>query len=241
MLRAVIIDDESIGINTLKILIEKHCPEIKVVATATEPEKGIGAIEDYKPEIVFLDISMPKMNGFELLDKLVFKKFKIVFTTAHREHAIKAIKNGAYDYLLKPIDIDELKSCTNKIIESSVKIKATPKTQTPQLIELSVKDGIIFIKPNDVIRLEASGSYTIFYLVNKVRHLASKNLKECEPMLDPGLFYRCHQSHIINLQKVVKMVSSDGLFAQMSDGSMPEIGRKNKEIFLEKLKTLIPI
>ncbi len=237
MLRAIIIDDELIGISTLKILIEKYVEGIKVVATATEPEKGIAAIDDYKPEIVFLDISMPKMSGFELLEHVKHKNFKLVFTTAHREYAIKAIKNGACDYLLKPIDITELKECIQKIL-GEMNTREVQKSNGTNIIELSVKDGIIFIKPNDVIRLEASGSYTVFYLVNNVKHIASKNLKECEPMLDSNLFYRCHQSHIINLQKVVKMVSSDGLFAQMIDGSMPEIGRKNKDVFLERLKTI---
>lgn len=238
MYRTIIIDDELIGISTLKFFIEKHCPEIKIVATATEPQKGIEAINNYKPEILFLDISMPKMNGFELLERVDYTNFKLIFTTAHQQHAIQAIKSGAHDYLLKPIDIEELKACVNKIKAESLKIVDQQKTSTINIIELSVKDGIIFIKPHDVIRLEASGSYTVFYLVNNVKHMASKNLKECEPMLDPTIFYRCHQSHIINLHKVVKMVSSDGLFAQMTDGSMPEIGRKNKETFLEKLKNI---
>jgi two-component system LytT family response regulator len=234
MLRAIIIDDELIGINALQVLMEKYTNGIKVVATATDPEKGISLIEDYKPEVVFLDVSMPKMNGFELLDKLQFKNFKLVFTTAHEEYAIKAIKNKAHDYLLKPIDIEELKNCVNNIlIEESNPQKDKVNYN---IIELAVKDGIIFIKSQDVIRLEASGSYTVFYLVNNIKHLASKNLKECEILLDPSRFYRCHQSHIINLHKVVKMVSADGLYAQMTDGSMPEIGKKNKEIFLEKLK-----
>jgi len=237
MLRAIIIDDESIGINILKVLIEKHTQGIKIVATATEPERGIIAVDDYKPEVVFLDISMPKMSGFELLEKVSHKNFKLVFTTAHQEYAIKAIKSGAYDYLLKPIDIEELKTCIDKIIGTS-EPKETGKKNSTNIIKLAVKDGIIFIKQQDVIRLEASGSYTVFYLVNDVKHIASKNLRECEPMLDATLFYRCHQSHIINLQKVVKMVSTDGLFAQMSDGSMPEIGRRNKEAFLEKLKNI---
>src|ERR1700758_4857450 len=119
MYRAIIIDDELIGVNTLKILIEKYTTSIiRVVATSTEPENGIKLIEDYRPDVVFLDISMPKMNGFELLEKLTYKDFKLVFTTAHEEYAIKAIKNRAYDYLLKPIDIDELKQCIERIINT---------------------------------------------------------------------------------------------------------------------------
>jgi two-component system LytT family response regulator len=112
MYRAIIIDDELISVNILKILIEKHIPNsISVVATATEPETGIKLIDDYKPDVVFLDISMPKMNGLELLEKLKYKDFKLIFTTAHEEYVVKAIKNKPYNYLLKPIDIDELKQC----------------------------------------------------------------------------------------------------------------------------------
>ncbi|MGZ3884078.1 MAG: LytR/AlgR family response regulator transcription factor [Bacteroidia bacterium] len=234
--RAIIIDDESIGINALKVLIEKHSENIKIVATTTDPEQGVGLIEDYKPEIVFMDISMPKMNGFELLDKLQYKNFKLVFTTAHEEYALKAIKTKAADYLLKPIDIDELKACLAAVTKEEAGQQSTPKRQVPAIIELAVRDGIIFIKPHDIVRLEAAGSYTTFYLSNNVKHLASKSLKEYEQQLDPRRFYRCHNSHIVNLGKVVRLVSTDGLFAQMEDGSMPEISRRNKDAFLERLK-----
>jgi len=236
MYRAIIIDDELIGVNTLKILIEKHIPSIiRVVATSTEPETGIKLIEDYRPDVVFLDISMPKMNGFELLEKLRYKDFKLVFTTAHEEYAIKAIKNKAYDYLLKPIDIDELKQCIDNIVKEAEKKEPT-KTNVFRTIEISVKDGIIFIKPDDIIRLEASGSYTQFYLSNGTKHIASKNLKDYEVLLDPLSFYRCHLSHVINLRHVIKLVSTDGLFAKMSDDSLIEIAKKNKQVFIEKLK-----
>ena len=116
MLRVIIIDDEPMGVNTLKVLIERLDLDILVVATATDPEKGIECIETYQPDVVFLDVNMPKMNGFELLDNLNYKNFKLVFTTAHQEYAIKAIKNKAQDYLLKPIDAEDLKVCLEKII-----------------------------------------------------------------------------------------------------------------------------
>jgi two-component system LytT family response regulator len=237
MLRAIIIDDEPIGITALEILIEKYTPGIKVVATATDPKKGIQLIEDYEPNIVFLDISMPKMNAFELLESLTYKNFKLVFTTAHQEYAIKAIKNRAFDYLLKPIDIQELQACVANIISESPK-EAPAATPSINIIELSVKDGIIFVHPQDIIRIEASGSYTVFYLANQVKHMVSKNLKEVESMLEAPYFFRCHASHIINLLKVTKMISTGGLYAQMNDGSMPEISRRNKDSFLEKLKQI---
>jgi two-component system LytT family response regulator len=237
MYRSIIIDDEAIGINALKVLIAKHTPEVRVVATATDPLEGITLIENYKPDIVFLDISMPKLDGFALLDQLTHKDFKLVFTTAHEEYALKAIKIRASDYLLKPIDIEELKNCVASLSQPD---ERAPKGRNgdQHIIELSVRDGIIFIRPKDIIRLEADGSYTTFYLENSVKHVASKNLKECESLLTAPFFFRCHSSHVVNLKKVVKMVSADGLFALMSDGSMPEIGRKNKEAFLERLKSL---
>lgn len=236
MLRTIIIDDELIGINALRLLIEKHTEGIKVVATATDPELALEMIDNYRPEVVFLDINMPKMNGFELLDKLRYRDFKLVFTTAHNEFGIKAVKNKAQDYLLKPIDITELQNCVKNIISESAEKTASRQQSSVPLIEISVRDGIIFIRPEEIIRLEASGSYTVFYLDGGVKQMASRNLKEYEALLDDGCFYRCHQSHIINLKKVTKMVNSDGLFAKMNDGSMPEVGRKNKETLLEKLK-----
>ncbi len=237
MLRAIIIDDEPIGISTLEVLIGKYTPAIKVVATATDPKKGIQLIEDYEPYIVFLDISMPKMNAFELLESLSYKDFKLVFTTAHQEYAIKAIKNRAFDYLLKPLDIQELQACVNNIVAEHQKQKAKTEPSL-NIIELSVKDGIIFVHPQDIVRIEASGSYTTFYLANQVKHVVSKNLKEVESLLPEPYFFRCHASHIVNLRRVTKMVSADGLYAQMNDGSMPEISRRNKDSFLEKLKQI---
>lgn len=175
------------------------------------------------------------MSGFELLDQLTYKGFKLVLTTAHKDYAIKAIRCGAHDYLLKPIDVDELKTCVKKLFPES---SETKPPATGHIIEIAVKNGIIFIKPQDIIRLEASGSYTVFHMLDNIKHVASRNLKEYEAQLDPDCFYRCHPSHIVNLKKVVRMISGDGLYAQMSDGSQPEIVRKNKETFIEKLKTI---
>ncbi len=237
MYRAIIIDDELNGLKTLKLLIEKYIPIVRVVASSINPEEGIKLIEDYKPDVLFLDISMPKMNGFELLNRLNYKGFKLIFTTAHEEYAIKAIKNKAFDYLLKPIDVDELKHCVNNLSAGIETKTESFKTNNVGIIELSVKDGIIFIKPADIIRLEASGSYTEFYLTNGTKHVASKTLKDYEAFLHPSYFYRCHISHLVNLHHVVKLVSTNGLYAKMSDESAVEVAKKNKQIFIEKLKS----
>jgi len=236
MIRALIIDDEPSGVNTLRLFVQKYSSHIKIVGFTTEPEEGLEMIENYHPEVVFLDISMPDMNGFELLSRLKFKDFKLVFTTAHREYAIQAIKNGAFDYLLKPLDIDDFKQFEKKLaVEfagSEVKIKA------PEFLEIMARDGILYLRQKDIIRLEASGSYTNFYLENNIKHMASKAIKEYESGLDKNLFFRCHNSHIINLQKVEKFVNHEGFFARMNDGSMVDISRRNKDLFLEKIKNL---
>lgn len=238
MLRAIIIDDEVNGIKTLRLLIEKYCKDVKVVASSSQPIDGIILIEDYKPDLVFLDITMPKMNGFELLEKLSYRSFKLIFTTAHEQYALKAIKSGAVDYLLKPIDVEELQKCVKNLMDGGENTNYEKVEDDPKNIIVSVRDGIIFLKPNEVVRLEAAGSYTNIYLTNSTMHLASKSLKDYESILDKRIFYRCHNSHIVNLTKINKLINTDGLFVQMSDNSITEVARKNREQLLERLKNI---
>jgi two-component system, LytTR family, response regulator len=238
MLRAIVIDDESAGIVTLKVLIERNQELIRLIASTLNPEMGIVYIEDYKPDVVFLDISMPGMSGFTLLSKLTYRDFKLVFTTAHKEYAIEAIKNGAFDYLLKPISDEDFKTCVHKIINERQQIPTKQITTSTSFIEINVKDGIIYMKQKDIIRLEASRSYTVFYLDNGIKHVASRSIKEFEEKLDVDIFYRCHKSHIINLHKVQKFVNHDGFFALMTDGSMSDISKTYKDSFLARLKQI---
>lgn len=236
MLRAVIIDDEEAGIVTLKALIEKYAKEsIRLVATAMEPEKGIAIINDYKPDVVFLDINMPELSGFDVLEEVEAKNFRLVFTTAHKEHMLEALKQHAYDYLLKPIDANDFKRCIADLMRDAEEPLAENKTPE-SVIEIHVRDGIIFLKPKEIIRLEASGSYTTFYLENNIRHMASRNLREFEPVLDRNGFCRCHNSHIVNLRKVAKFINKDGLFVQMTDGSTVPVSKREKDMFLSRLK-----
>lgn len=236
MLRAIIIDDEPLGVSTLNVLLERLDMDICVAATATDPEKAIALIEGIKPDVIFLDVNMPKLNGFEMLDKLNYKDMKIVFTTAHKEHAIKAIKTKAQDYLLKPIDSNDLKICVERLLEELKPDTSVQRSRS--VLELPVSDGIVMIKQSNIIRFEASGSYSILYLKDGTKYTASKNLKHFEAALDPLNFCRCHQSHIVNLHEVTKLLSSDGYYALMSDQSKAEVGRNYKEIFLAKLKVI---
>lgn len=238
VLRAIIIDDEEAGIETLKILADRYPSLVKIVASSQNPLEGSTMIEDYRPDVVFLDVNMPGMSGFDLLQKLSFKNFKLVFTTAHKQYAIEAIKNRAFDYLLKPIDDHDFKLCLEEIQKNEIQEFVVLKSPTLPLLEIQMKDGIQYLKQQDIIRVEASRSYTTFYLESGIKHLASKSLKEFEDKLDPNIFYKCHRSHIINLHKVQKFVSDKGYFALMTDGSLPDISKNNKDTFLERLQRI---
>ena len=238
LLRSVIIDDEEAGVDTLKIHASRNSHLIKVVASSLKAEEGIVLIEDYKPDVVFLDISMPAMNGFELLSKLSFRDFKLVFTTAHLEYALQAIKSKAFDYLLKPVADPDFRTCVESIALELQKDQATLKNNTGILIEIPVKDGVIYLKQKDIIRLEASRSYTEFYMENGTKHIASRSLKDFESRLDPNLFFRCHKSHIINLHKIQKFINHDGFYALMINGSMPDVSKTVKDDLLQRLRAI---
>jgi len=245
MLRAIIIDDEQSGINTLRLLIEKFVPEVKVVAETTESEKSIDLIENYRPEIVFLDINMPYMNGFDVLEKLKFKSFNLIFTTAHEEFALKAIKYNALDYLLTPIVADHLKLAVEKVkqqVQSQLipdftklldELNKNNKTRFP----ISVKDGTDYVPLEDIIRLEADSNYTKIFLVNGKTGLNPKTLKEYENMLcdDGNHFMRINNSHIINLKQVSKYIKEEGGIVVTKDNARLPISKNKKDDFLKWL------
>jgi two-component system LytT family response regulator len=176
---------------------------------------------------------MPALNGFELLNLCTYKDFKLIFTTAYREYALNAIKISAFDYLLKPIDIEDFKVCIEKLFEEE-----PVKKQGHQIIEVQVRDGIIFIKPSDIVHIDADGNYTTFYLDDNTSYIASKSIKEYEKLLDKDTFFRCHNSHIVNLNKIKKLVTNDGIYALMQNGKSVTVSRRSKDMFLSKLKSI---
>jgi two-component system, LytTR family, response regulator len=234
MIRAVIVDDESKSLSNLKFLIEHNFPEVQVAGTASNALEAVAIIVKEKPEVVFLDIQMPGHSGFDVVEQISDMQVKIVFTTAHRDYAIQAIKKGAFDYLLKPIDTDDLKKCIDRI--SSLTEAERKNFSAP--IQLNVKEGVIFINPSEIIKLKASGSYTEIYLDNNVKITASKVLKDLEALLDPDLFYRCHNSYLLNLSKLKKLLKADGYCVEFKDGSRAEVSKKNKDELLEKMNKL---
>ncbi len=244
-LRAIIVDDEPSGIDALEILIKKHASEVRVVASAIETNHAITLIENYRPEVLFLDINMPGMSGFELLEQLTWTDFNLVFTTAHEEYALRALKKNAIDYLLKPVDPEDLKFAIQKIIQKPNSL--SPELHLRHLYEemlngvqekqknkllLNLRSGVEAIDLNDIVSLKSMANYTQIYLTNQKNVVASKNLKEFDIQLClvNSNFMRVHNSFIINLTKVSKYLRAEETII-MVDGQKIPVARAKKESF----------
>lgn len=247
MLRAIIVDDEERGINTLKLLLGRYVPTVKVVAESSNPTIALELIDNFRPEIVFLDINMPEMDGFELLEKLVWKNFNLIFTTAHQEYALKAIKNNAIDYLLKPIDYEDLQAAvgriekrTNNLSENEAKFnfsKLFSDLQHKQRILVNSRSGVEAIDVSEIICLVSESNYTTLYLQENRNITSAKTLKEFEGQLcsDNSTFMRVHQSYIINLNKVVRFLKSEDIIVLTGDIKAP-LAKSKRDTFFEWLK-----
>jgi len=245
MIKAVIIDDEQGARNYLSKLIAEFCSNVEVVATAESADEGMKVINELKPELIFLDINMPYKSGFELLEQMEEINFEVVFTTAHNEYAIKAIKFSALDYLLKPIDVSELQAAIerakDKIMNkafSGDKLKVflsnlRNANNTNAQVSLPTMDGYIFMKINDIVRCEANGAYSDVHLTNGDKMIISKNLKEMDKMLSSNSFFRTHKSHLVNLNHVRRYYKGKGGTVLLSDGSSVEVSVRKKESFLQ--------
>jgi len=246
MIKTIIIEDEKKSLEMLAAIIKKNCPELEIVGLAGGVNEGVELINARKPELVFLDISMPDGSGFDLLERVAGNKFELIFATASDQHAIRAIKYSACDYLLKPIDIDELKLAVEKVVK---KKNAIPNMENLQFliqhlkradenfqkITLPTGNAYEIVNVKDIIRCEADGSYTMFYLTDKRKLMVSVGLKHYEELLPETDFIRVHHHHLINMAHVVRFLKEDGGYAVMSDGTKIEISRRKKEAFMEKL------
>ena len=246
ILKAVIIDDEARSRKALQIALSDYCPSVQIAAIAETPEDGIEAIIKHKPDIVFLDVQMPGMSGFDLLSHFPEIDFDVVFITAHDHYAIKAIRFSALDYLLKPIQIDELKAAVKKAEEKknyrhtnwqyrSLYENVRSGHHASGSIAVPTGDGLLFIKTQNIIRCEAEGNYVIIHLAGKEKMLITKTLGDMETMLDPGAFCRVHNSHLVNLAHIKKYVKGDGGYVIMSDNSTVDVSRRKKEEFMQML------
>lgn len=246
MLKVLLIDDEERATDALRLMIEKTVPEIKQVLVCNDSRKAAEMIHAYQPGLVFLDIQMPHLNGFEVLEKLPNKNFKIIFTTAYNEYAIQAIRFSAFDYLLKPIDTEELQLSVHRFLESQndyhqqfallKNIMHNIQAPSPEEFRLALptKEGVHFLMPHEIIRCEAVGNYTKFFVEKNRTYLISKTLGEYDTLLSPHNFIRTHKSHLVN-RKYISFIDHDG-FAVLKDNSRVEVSRRRKDEVMTALK-----
>ena len=249
MIQALIIDDEADGRDTLKMAIEKYCPEISIQGIYASPEEGKAAIRSIKPDLVFLDVQMPHMSGFDLLQQLSPLSFEVIFVTAHDQYAIKAIRFSALDYLLKPVDIDDLIHAVKKA-EDRLQHKSSGfqyqsvlnniQFRAGKIEKLAVPsfEGIDFFNTDDIIYCQADGNYTTLFLKNKQTQLISRNLKDFESLLVESGFCRVHHSSLINMKHIQKYVKGEGGYVILTDNHHVDISRRKKEEFLKLLDKL---
>jgi len=243
MVTAIIIDDEAKGRLALRQKLKEYCPDIRLEGEAEDGEEGLKLIEETQPDIVFLDVEMPILNGFDMLLRLQRKDFHLIFTTAYDHYAIKAIRFAAFDYLLKPVDIEELKTAVEKIRLSGQEINNGRRLETLahnlqtalNKIAISTLEGLLFFDLNDIIHIEAQSNYTVFSFSNRPRLTVSRTLKEFEDLLPPEQFFRSHHSHIINLQYIKRYMKGDGGQIELRNGELVDVSRKKKEEFLKLL------
>jgi len=244
MVKAIIIDDEVHCLDTLNMLISDYCPDVHVMEQCMSAKQGLVAFEKHNPALIFLDIEMPVMNGFEFLEQFKEISFAIVFTTSYDQYAIKAIRFSALDYLLKPIDPKELIAAVRKVQTQ----KHLPVPEQFQMLMSQIKqkdngfnkiaiptsEGFELIPSEQVIRCEADDNYTYLYLKNKTKIVACRTLKEMEEQLqDFSSFIRVHHSYLVNLNEVTKYVRGEGGYLVMSDGSTVNVSRSRKEALLK--------
>lgn len=248
MTRILVVDDEAAASNILRMLIEKHIPASKEVKTCNTPEEALEIIPVWQPNLLMLDIEMPNMNGFDLLNRVGNSDFDVIFTTAYDKYAIKAIRFSALDYLLKPVDIAELQNAVNKHIikkfqppqeqqklVSNLINNLQQKDQTGFKLALSTTEGVFFFIPSEIVRLEGENNYTRFYFASQKPMLVSRTLKEYEDILTEHDFIRAHKSHLVN-KKFVKHLDKEGLL-WLTDGSHIAVSRRKKEEVLKGLST----
>jgi two-component system LytT family response regulator len=246
-MRTIIVDDEKKGRESLITMLNDYCKGVEIVGEASGAEEAIAMIKREDPQLIFLDVEMPQGDGFYLLEQFNQIHFRVIFTTAHENYAIQAIRHHALDYLLKPIDIDELKNAVEKarkLISKRVPVNpymemlSDRKVEMNGRIALPVKDGLVYIQVADIIRLESDGSYSTIYSAQNKKHVVSKNIGEYEDILPSKYFFRVHKSHLVNIQKVKKYIRTDGYFAEMEDGSVVEISRRKKDEFLQAMERM---
>ncbi|ANI90365.1 hypothetical protein A9P82_14345 [Arachidicoccus ginsenosidimutans] len=246
MLTATIIDNEEMGRIALRQKLNNYCPGIKILGEAADGAEGLHLIENQSPDIVFLDIEMPRMGGFEMLNQLPEHHFHLIFVTAYDQYAIRAIRFAAFDYLLKPVDIDELKQVVERAQQATPLHNNARKLEVLQenvktsshlgKIAIPVLEGLLFLNTEEIVHLEAAGNYTVIHLTDNSRQVATHTLKDFEELLPSNLFFRTHHSHIINLKYIKRYIKGDGGQIELTDDRFITVSRRKKEEFLKRFR-----
>ena len=242
----MLIDDEIDSNRILKTLLENYCPEVTVVGTADGVETAVSLIREVRPDLVFMDIEMTQGNAFDLLNRLQPVNFHVIFVTAFDNHAVRAFKYSAIDYLLKPVNIRELRAALEKLSGKFVETDLLDRVKgmlsaircvdaADKKIAFPTMNGLSFVPIRDVIRLEAESSCTIVYLQDKTKILANGTIKDYEEILPGGIFFRVHHSHIINLNKIKAYQKGRGGYVTMEDDSYIEVASRRREDFMQRL------
>jgi two-component system LytT family response regulator len=245
-MRAVIIDDEKHCREVLATLLQKHCPGVEVIAGFAAAADALKEMEKLSPAIVFLDIEMPGMNGFEFLEKCTSRNFEIIFTTAYNEYAIKAIKHSALDYLLKPVDKNELVDAIEKAKQQSTQktpgrveqlLSVLNLRKVPKRFAVPTLEGLIMLNSEEILYCESDGPYCTFHFTNNTKPLlTSKTLKEAEEVLqNAGDFFRVHSSFLINMKFIQKYIRGEGGEVILVTGKNIPVARSRKGDFLNAL------
>ncbi len=245
-IKAVIIDDEEHSLESTDMMVRKYCPGVLVIGLANSPEKGISIIDALKPDLVFLDIAMPRMNGFEMLHHLSFHDFCIIFTTAYDDYAIQAIKTDALDYLLKPIEPDELINAVEKArnkIENDLNLSQMESILQQigaigfkkHKLALPVEGKLTMLEYDSIIHCESDGNYTVLHLNGAKNIMVSRTLKDIESMLPHPPFLRIHNSYVININHVVEYIRGDGGDVLLTNNILLRVARSRKNDLIAAL------
>jgi two-component system, LytTR family, response regulator len=236
MLTCYIADDEQHAVDALTAMLKKKFAEqVLLCGSNVKASLAIEEIETLQPDIVFLDVEMPEMSGLELLKHFPERKFHVIFTTAHEKYALPALKAAATDYLVKPLSPQDVYDAIQKCMAAKKTVDAKKHTQNK--ITIPVSQELLIINTDDIIHIEAHNNYSHFYFTNRPKVIVSKTLGEYDAMLTQQGFYRVHQSHLINLNHVESVNSSDGDFIMLTDNHRVELSRRKKNDFLQMLKT----
>lgn len=250
-MKAILVDDEKSALTLLRHKLLRYDAGIEILAECQSVEAALEALELEEPDVLFLDVEMPGATGFELLQQLDRSApFQVIFTTAHSEYAIEALRGGAFDYLLKPVQEEELASAMDRLQskQKSTELKAIAPEGMAALLKslqslqdkdkklaVPTSEGVLFLPVTDIIRMEAAGSYATIFLNNKQKLVASKNLSELESMLDCADFFKVHKSHLVNLRYVAKYIRGEGGILVLTDGSEVDVARRKKEELMVRL------